>query len=65
MTQPQELRAMLEGAGFRPGARIVNHCDGGGCAALAALAAVQAGYTRMDAYYLSSTLANHAALQRA
>ncbi|GEM_PF-4875157 len=56
---------MLEGAGFRPGARIVNHCDGGGCAALAALAAVQAGYTRMDAYYLSSTLANHAALQRA
>ncbi|MEE7456028.1 rhodanese family protein [Methylorubrum populi] len=48
-----ELRAMLEGAGFRPGERIVTHCDGGGRAALAALAAVQAGFTQVDAYYLS------------
>lgn len=53
MKQPHELRAMLDGAGFRPGERIVTHCDGGGRAALAALAAVQAGYTRVDAYYLS------------
>lgn len=48
-----ELRAMLERAGFRPGERIVTHCDGGARAALAALAAVQAGFTRVGAYYLS------------
>ncbi|MHC2108881.1 sulfurtransferase [Methylobacterium sp. CM6246] len=48
-----ELRAMLERAGFRPGERIVTHCDGGGRAALAALAAVQAGFTQVDSYYLS------------
>ncbi|MFE1603330.1 sulfurtransferase [Methylobacterium sp. ID0610] len=53
MKQPQELRAMLEGAGFHPGERIVTHCDGGGRAALAALAAVQAGFTQVDTYYLS------------
>ncbi|WP_165937918.1 sulfurtransferase [Methylobacterium segetis] len=49
MKQPQELRVMLERAGFRSGERIVSHCDGGGRAALAALAAVQAGFTRVYA----------------
>lgn len=48
-----ELRAMLEAAGFRSGERIVTHCDGGGRAALAALAAVQAGFAQVEAYYLS------------
>lgn len=53
MKPARELRAMLETAGFRPGERIVTHCDGGGRAALAALAAVQAGFGQVDAYYLS------------
>jgi thiosulfate/3-mercaptopyruvate sulfurtransferase len=53
LKSPEELRAMLERAGFQPGQRIVTHCDGGGRAALAALAAVQAGFTQVDAYYLS------------
>ncbi|GEP12482.1 hypothetical protein MMMDOFMJ_4390 [Methylobacterium gnaphalii] len=44
---------MLTGAGFVPGQRLVTHCDGGGRAALAALAAVQAGFTQLNAYYLS------------
>ena len=48
-----ELRAMLERAGFQPGEQIVTHCDGGGRAALAALAAVQACFTQVNAYYLS------------
>lgn len=48
-----ELRAMLEEVGLRPGDRIVTHCDGGGRAALAALAAVRAGYAEVSAYYLS------------
>ena len=50
MTQPRELRAMLEGAGFRPSERLVTYCDGGG---RAALAAVRAGFTRVDTDYLS------------
>ncbi|MBP29034.1 rhodanese-like domain-containing protein [Methylobacterium sp.] len=53
LKSPAELRAMLERAGFQPGRRLVTHCDGGGRAALAALAAVQAGFTQVDAYYLS------------
>jgi thiosulfate/3-mercaptopyruvate sulfurtransferase len=48
-----ELRAMLEEAGLRPGGRVVTHCDGGGRAALAALAAVRAGYAEVSAYYMS------------
>src|SRR4051812_33342485 len=39
----EALRALLTAAGFRPGQRIVTHCQGGGRAALAAAAAVQAG----------------------
>ncbi len=47
------LRARLASAGLRPGERAVTHCDGGGRAALAALAALRAGYTGVGAYYLS------------
>ncbi|MEH2469158.1 thiosulfate/3-mercaptopyruvate sulfurtransferase [Nitrobacteraceae bacterium AZCC 2161] len=48
-----ELRDLLAGAGFKPGDQIVTHCDGGGRAALAAIAAVRAGYADVHAYYLS------------
>jgi thiosulfate/3-mercaptopyruvate sulfurtransferase len=47
------LRAMLEQAGFRPGDHIVTHCEGGGRAALAAAAAVRAGFDDVRVYYLS------------
>lgn len=47
------LRDFLSGAGFQPGDHIVTHCDGGGRAALAAAAAVRAGYSDVRAYYLS------------
>jgi len=48
-----ELSAMLDHAGFRPGDHIVTHCEGGGRAALAAAAAVRAGYPNVRVYYLS------------
>ena len=48
-----ELRSLLNQAGFEPGHHIVTHCDGGGRAALAAAAAVRAGYDDVRAYYLS------------
>lgn len=48
-----DLRDLLIGAGFQPGDHIVTHCDGGGRAALAAAAAVRAGYDDVRAYYLS------------
>jgi thiosulfate/3-mercaptopyruvate sulfurtransferase len=47
------LREMLTGAGLEPGGCVVTHCDGGGRASLAALAAVRAGYGAVAAYYLS------------
>ena len=47
------LRSMMEGAGFGPGDHIVTHCEGGGRAALAAAAAVRAGYDDVRVYYLS------------
>jgi thiosulfate/3-mercaptopyruvate sulfurtransferase len=47
------LRAMLEGVGFGPGDHIVTHCEGGGRAALAAAAAVRAGFDDVRVYYLS------------
>ena len=47
------LRAMLEGVGFGPGDHIVTHCEGGGRAALAAAAAVRAGFDDVHVYYLS------------
>ena len=50
---PDDLRARLTAAGFTPGAPITTHCDGGGRAALAAVAAVQAGFASVSVYYLS------------
>jgi thiosulfate/3-mercaptopyruvate sulfurtransferase len=50
---PSVLRAMLERVGFGPGDHIVTHCEGGGRAALAAAAAVRAGYDDVRVYYLS------------
>ena len=47
------LRAMMERVGFGPGVHIVTHCEGGGRAALAAAAAVRAGYDDVRVYYLS------------
>jgi len=47
------LRGMLEGVGFGPGDHIVTHCEGGGRAALAAAAAVRAGFPDVRVYYLS------------
>ena len=47
------LRAMLEHVGFGPGDHIVTHCEGGGRAALAAAAAVRAGFDDVRVYYLS------------
>jgi thiosulfate/3-mercaptopyruvate sulfurtransferase len=45
--------AMMEQVGFGPGDHIVTHCEGGGRAALAAAAAVRAGYDDVRVYYLS------------
>jgi thiosulfate/3-mercaptopyruvate sulfurtransferase len=47
------LRAMMDQVGFGPGDHIVTHCEGGGRAALAAAAAVRAGYGDVRVYYLS------------
>jgi thiosulfate/3-mercaptopyruvate sulfurtransferase len=47
------LRAMLEQVGFGPGDHIVTHCEGGGRAALAAAAALRAGFNDVRVYYLS------------
>ncbi len=49
----ETLREKLAAAGIRPGERLVTHCDGGGRASLAALAALRAGYADIGAYYLS------------
>lgn len=48
-----ELRDLLVDAGFQTGDHLVTHCDGGGRAALAAAAAIRAGYDDVRAYYLS------------
>jgi thiosulfate/3-mercaptopyruvate sulfurtransferase len=53
LREGSELRELLRNAGFQPGDHIVTHCDGGGRAALAAAAAVRAGYEDVRAYYLS------------
>jgi thiosulfate/3-mercaptopyruvate sulfurtransferase len=47
------LRAMMERVGFSTGDHIVTHCEGSGRAALAAAAAVRAGYDDVRVYYLS------------
>jgi thiosulfate/3-mercaptopyruvate sulfurtransferase len=50
---PDDLRARLSAAGFAPGRPVTTHCDGGGRAALAAVAALQAGFAPVSVYYLS------------
>jgi thiosulfate/3-mercaptopyruvate sulfurtransferase len=50
---PAELRNLLAGAGFRADTPVATHCDGGGRAALAAIAAARAGYGDVKVYYLS------------
>ncbi len=47
------LRDMMERAGFNQQNHMVTHCEGGGRAALAAAAAVRAGYDDVRVYYLS------------
>lgn len=48
-----ELAAMMDAVGLDGGKPIVSHCNGGGHAALAALAAVVAGRPDVNVYYLS------------
>lgn len=48
-----ELAQLLEAAGINGSRPIVSHCNGGGRAALAALAALVAGQTDVHVYYLS------------
>lgn len=48
-----ELRVRMSAAGLEDQTPIVTHCDAGGRAALAALAAVVAGQRDVRAYYLS------------
>lgn len=48
-----ELERLLREAGCERGRPLVTHCDGGGRAALAALAAARAGYGPVLNYYLS------------
>lgn len=48
-----ELQRLLAGAGFERGRPVITHCDGGGRAALAALAAQRAGFGPVLNYYLS------------
>ncbi len=50
---PDELARLLEEAGFVRGRVVVTHCQGGGRAALAALACARAGFGPVVNYYLS------------
>ncbi len=53
MRDPAALRAMMTAAGLAPGLPVATHCDGGGRAALAAAAALRAGFGAVSVYYLS------------
>ncbi len=48
-----ELTQLFRAAGLERGRPVIAHCDGGGRAALAALAAARAGYGPVLSYYLS------------
>ncbi|MBK8269208.1 MAG: sulfurtransferase [Planctomycetes bacterium] len=50
-----ELAAIFEKSGFKKGEPIITHCESGGRASLAALAAVRAGYGPVSNYYRSFT----------
>jgi thiosulfate/3-mercaptopyruvate sulfurtransferase len=53
LKSPEILAKLFEQAGFRRGQPLITHCDGGGRASLAALAAARAGYGPVMNYYLS------------
>ena len=53
LKSPETLAKILEDAGFKRGQPVITHCDGGGRASLAALAAERAGYGPVLNYYLS------------
>lgn len=53
LKSPESLAKILYDAGFRRGQPVITHCDGGGRASLAALAAERAGYGPVLNYYLS------------
>jgi thiosulfate/3-mercaptopyruvate sulfurtransferase len=53
LKSPEELARVFRSAGFVKDEPIVTHCQGGGRAALAALAAARAGYGPVTNYYLS------------
>lgn len=53
LRETDELRRLIDQAGFSPAQRVVTHCDAGGRAALAAVAALRAGFDKVDVYYLS------------
>lgn len=48
-----EVKKLLEDAGLKPDAPIIAHCQSGGRAALAALAAARAGFRNISNYYMS------------
>ena len=49
----EELQKLLAAAGLKPGDAIVTHCQSGGRASLAALAAKRAGFADVSNYYMS------------
>ncbi len=53
LKSPAALAALIEQAGFKRGEPIIIHCESGGRAALAALAAVRAGFGPVENYYRS------------
>ena len=53
LRSPEELDRLLADAGFVKGVPVITHCQSGGRAALAALAAARAGYGPVRNYYLS------------
>lgn len=53
LKEPAEIAAILEEAGFVRGRPVIAHCQSGGRASVAALAAARAGYGPVLNYYLS------------
>lgn len=53
LKSPEQLRKIFREAGFRKGTPIITHCQSGGRASLAALAAERAGYKHVINYYQS------------
>lgn len=53
LRSPEELAEIFEKAGFVRGRPIVTHCESGGRASIAAIAALRAGYGPVTNYYRS------------